>query len=138
TFFKKYTLKLESEIGLTIGTQQTPFFDYVLGGYGFNKINNFQHFFGYDFLSISGDSYVKGAATAEVEIFKKNYLNATANFANVGNNIFESDTWVSKPRFSGYALGYGIETIIGPIEIKHSWSPETKNHYTWLSLGYWF
>ena len=138
TFYKKISIKLQSELGLTIGEKATPYFKFILGGYGFAKINNFQPFFGYDFLSISGDSYIKGSATAEVEIFKKNYLNFTANYANIGNNIFESNRWISRPKFSGYALGYGIDSIIGPIEIKHSWSPETRDHYTWFTIGYWF
>lgn len=138
TFYNKFTFKLQSELGSTIGEKTTPYFDYILGGYGFNKINNFQPFFGYDFLSISGDSYIKGSAMAEVEIFKKNYINFTANYANIGSNIFESDQWISRPKYSGYAIGYGIESIIGPIEIKHSWSPETRDHYTWFSIGYWF
>jgi hypothetical protein len=33
------------------------------------------------------------------------------------------------------AFGYGLETVIGPIEIKHSWSPETQMGFTWFS---WF
>lgn len=138
TFFETVSIKLQSEFGSIVGEKNTPYFDYVLGGYGFYKINNFQPFFGYDFLSLKGDSYIKGSATAEVEVYKKNYLNFTANYANVGNNIFESDDWISRPKFSGYALGYGIDSIIGPIEIKHSWSPETRDHYTWFSVGYWF
>ncbi len=136
--FNKFSIKLQSEIGFAIGEKTIPYFDFVLGGYGFNKINNFQSFLGYDFLSLSGDSYIKSSAIFELEIFKKNYLNFTANYANLGNNIFESDEWVSKPKFSGYGFGYGYDSLIGPIEIKHSWSPETKDHHTWFSIGYWF
>jgi NTE family protein len=39
---------------------------------------------------------------------------------------------------TGYAFGYGYESLFGPLEIKHSWSPETRNHFTWISLGFWF
>jgi len=138
TFFKTVSIKLQSELGSTIGEKETPYFDFILGGYGFYKINNFQPFFGYDFLSLKGDSYIKGSVSAEIEVYKKNYVNFTANYANIGNNIFESDDWISRPKFSGYAIGYGIDSIIGPIEIKHSWSPETREHYTWFSVGYWF
>jgi NTE family protein len=42
---------------------------------------------------------------------------------------------VSLPKYSGYAMGYGLETIIGPIEIKHTWSPDQKG-YTWFSVGF--
>jgi NTE family protein len=45
---------------------------------------------------------------------------------------------VSLPKYSGYAMGYGLETIIGPIEIKHTWSPKPKNGYTWFSVGFYF
>jgi NTE family protein len=73
-----------------------------------------------------------------VEFFKKNHLNFTANFANIGNNIFVNDGWFQKPAFSGYAIGYGIESILGPIEVKQSWSPEAKESFTWISVGFWF
>lgn len=138
TFFQKLTLKIQSELGMNIGNKTTPYFDYFIGGYGFSKINNFQHFLGYDFLSLSGDSYIKGSATVEVEVFKKNYLNFTANYANIGDNIFDSDKWISYPKHSGYAFGYGLESIIGPMEVKYSWSPELKDNFLWFSIGYAF
>ncbi|MGX7667315.1 patatin-like phospholipase family protein [Flavobacterium pedocola] len=138
TFFKKITVKLQSEGGFAIGERSVPFHDFVLGGYGYNMINNFRHFYGYDFLSLSGDSYVKGEIGLDYEFYKKNHLNFSANYANIGNNIFESDQWVPKPAYSGYAFGYGMETLVGPIEIKHSWSPETHDHFTWFSVGFWF
>ncbi|MFT7250294.1 MAG: NTE family protein [Flavobacterium sp.] len=138
TFFQKVSLKFQSELGSIIGERSIPYFDFILGGYGYNKINNFQHFLGYDYLSLSGSSYIKGTAMVEYEILKKNYINITANYANIGNKIFESTDWFSYPKFSGYAVGYGYDSLIGPIEIKHSWSPETRDHFTWFSIGYWF
>jgi Ca2+-transporting ATPase len=36
------------------------------------------------------------------------------------------------------SLSPSQEVMIGPVEIKHSWSPETRNHYTWFSVGFWF
>ncbi|MDR6968682.1 NTE family protein [Flavobacterium arsenatis] len=134
----KFTFVLQAEGGFTVGEGTIPFLDFVLGGYGFNEINNFKHFYGYEPLSISGDSYLKSTFTLDYEIFKKNHLNFSANYANIGDNLFDSDEWYEKPRYSGYAFGYGLETIIGPIEIKHTWSPETKDHHTWFSVGFWF
>lgn len=134
----KFTVVAQTEGGFTIGDETIPFLDFVLGGYGFNKTNNFRQFYGYDFLSISGDSYVKATVTLDYEIFKKNHLNFSANFANIDYNLFESKDWYGKPKYTGYALGYGLETIIGPIEVKHTWSPETKDHHTWFSVGFWF
>lgn len=138
TIAKGLTIDLEAETGFALGENQVPTFDFMLGGYGYNITNSFVHLYGYDYLSISGNSYIKGAATLDYEFLKKNHLNFTANYANVGYNLYEEGLMFSWPRFSGYAVGYGMETIIGPVEIKHSWSPETHKHLTWVSVGYWF
>jgi NTE family protein len=138
TILKKATLKVQAEAGLTIGAESIPFFNFVLGGYGFTPLNNFKPFYGYDFLSIAGNSYLKSSATIDYEIFRKNHLNFSANFANVEDNYFESLDWISLPKYSGYAIGYGLETIIGPLEVKYSWSPETAKGFTWFSIGFWF
>jgi NTE family protein len=136
---KNGTIKLQTEGGFAIGERTISFFDFVLGGYGFAPLNNFKPFMGYEFLSIAGDSYVKGTVTADYEVYKKHHINFMANFANVGNRIFEhTSNWLSKPHYTGYGFGYGMETIIGPLEIKHSWSPETRDHHTWFSVGFWF
>jgi len=136
---KKITIKIENEGGFAIGERSVSFFDFVLGGYGFVSVNNIKPFIGYDFLSLSGDSYVKGTITVDYEIYKKHHINFISNFTNVGNRIFEhTKDWLSKPKYTGYSVGYGMESIIGPLEIKHSWSPETKDHHIWFSVGFWF
>ncbi|MBP6038642.1 MAG: patatin-like phospholipase family protein [Flavobacterium sp.] len=136
---KKLTIRSQSEVGFAIGERTISFFDFVLGGYGFVPANNFKPFFGYDFLSLAGDSYAKQTATIDYVLYKKHHINFTGNFANVGNRIFEhTEGWLKKPNYTGYAIGYGMESIIGPLEIKHSWSPETGNHFTWFSVGFWF
>lgn len=138
TFYNKFSLKLQTEGGFTIGESLNHTFDFVLGGYGFQKFNGFKPFYGYDFLDLSGDSYVKGSAALDYEFVKKNHLNFTANYSNIGNKIFDANQWFKRPNYSGYSFGYGMETLIGPIEIKHSWSPETNKHYTWFTVGFWF
>lgn len=136
--FNKATIKLNTEAGFSIGKESVPFFNFILGGYGYNTINNFRHFYGYDFLSIAANSYIKSSATFDYEFYKKNHINFSANFANLGDRLFETTDWISIPKYSGYAIGYGLETIIGPIEIKHSWSPENSKSYTWFSVGFLF
>jgi NTE family protein len=138
TFYKQFTLKIQSEAGFKIGNESVHFFDFILGGYGNNTINNFKHFYGYDFLNISADSFIKSCFTIDYEIFKRNHLNFSANYANVDNNLFETGHWFSKPKFSGYAIGYGYESVIGPIEIKYTWSPELPKGYAMINVGFWF
>lgn len=138
TLFKGFTLNLQSETGMIFGENAVPTFNFVLGGYGYYTTNNFRHFYGYDFMSLGGNSYIKGLITADYEFYRRHHLNLSANYANVGNNLYEDGKMLSLPQYSGYALGYGFETIIGPLEIKHSWSPETNKHFTWVSVGFWF
>jgi NTE family protein len=136
--FKDTSARFQTEAGFSIGNTSVPFFNFILGGYGYNAINNFKHFYGYDFLSLSANSYLKSSLTVDCEIFENNHINLTANFANVQDNLFRKVNWISVPKYSGYALGYGLETLIGPIEIKHSLSPETGKGLTWFSIGFWF
>lgn len=138
TFFKKLAINLQTEAGFAIGEKSVPYFDFVLGGYGFNTINNFSHFYGYDFLGIAADSYIKSSVTLDYEFIKKNHFNVSANFANIEDNLFDSTKWISAPKYTGYALGYGLETIIGPIELKYTWSPETGKGLVWFNVGFWF
>lgn len=138
TIFKNATIKLQTDAGFSFGNESVSFFNFVLGGYGYIPVNNFKYFYGYDYLSIAANSYIKSTGTIDYEFYKNNHFNFSANFANIGNKIFESVDWISVPKYSGYAVGYGLETVIGPIEIKHSWSPENAKGYTWFSVGFLF
>lgn len=136
--YKNVTLNVASEAGFSVGPRSISYFDFILGGYGFYEFANFRPFFGYDFLSLIGDSYIKAEATLDWQIIKKHHLNFTTNFANIGNRIFSDTDWIGKASYTGFALGYGMESILGPLEIKHSWSPETGNHFTWFNIGFKF
>ena len=138
TLWDKTTVQFQADAGLPIGKAGVPFFNFVLGGYGFNSINNFKPFYGYNFLTIAANSYIKLAGTIDYEFYRKNHLNFSANFANLDNNLFQSVDWIAFPKHSGYAIGYGLETVLGPVEIKYSRSPENAEGYTWVSVGFWF
>jgi NTE family protein len=138
TLFKNATVKFNTDAGFSFGNESVSFFNFILGGYGYNPINNFKYFYGYDYLSIAANSYIKSTGTIDYEFYKNNHFNFSANFANVGDRIFETVDWISIPKYSGYAVGYGLETRIGPIEIKHSWSPENAKGLTWFSIGFMF
>ncbi|TDE55047.1 patatin-like phospholipase family protein [Flavobacterium sp. GT3P67] len=138
TLFKNVTVKFHTDAGFSFGNESVSFFNFILGGYGYNPINNFKYFYGYDYLSIAANSYIKSTGTIDYEFYKNNHFNFSANFANVGDKIFETVDWISIPKYSGYAVGYGLETRIGPIEIKYSWSPENAKGYTWFSIGFMF
>ena len=133
--FGKFSGNLTTQGGFKIGEDTSPYLDFVLGGFGNNLINNFTSFYGYDYLSIPGNSFVKATLTFDYELFKKHHLIAAANLANVADNIFDSGEWITTPNYTGYALGYSIETFLGPIEAKYTWSPEVKKGVWFFNLG---
>ena len=136
--FHHITLSAASEIGFSVGPRSISYFDFILGGYGFYEFTNFKPFYGYDFLSLIGDSYIKAEAAIDWEIINKHHFNFSFNLANVGNRIFSDTDWIGNASYSGYAFGYGLESVFGPLEIKHSWSPETGKNYTWFNIGFRF
>lgn len=136
--FPKLVFKFDTDAGTAVGKESVPFLNFMLGGYGYAPINNFKPFFGYDFLSLGGNSYIKSSGTLDFEFYKRNHVNFTANYANIGSRIFSSLDWIALPTYSGYAIGYGLDAIIGPIEIKYSWSPELPKGFVWFGVGYVF
>lgn len=134
----KFAVNFESHGGFKIGEDSNNSLNFALGGYGNNFINNFVTFYGYDYISITGSGFVKGTINLDYEMFKNQYLILSANFANVGDNIFDNGNWFSSPEYSGYAIGCSTETFLGPIEVKYSWTPDTKSGKWFFNLGFWF
>ncbi len=134
----QFTLVTEISGGFKIGGEDIRSLDFSLGGYGNKKINNLVPFYGYDFISIGGDGYVKADVLLDFEFHKKNHINIGANIANASYDLFTTGEWLSSPEFTGYAIGYGLETILGPLQLKYTYSPEIKVNEWFISLGFWF
>ena len=132
------SVRITNEGGFSLGNSGVEVFDFMLGGYGNDFINNIKPFYGYDFLNISADSYIKGSLDIDFRPFKNNHIIASANFANVEDGLFSSGNWFSMPDYTGYGLGYGLETFLGPMEAKYTYSPELGESYWFFSLGFWF
>lgn len=137
TFWDKLTFQLTSEFGLTLGEEDSEVFDYRLGGYNQNYINNFYGLYGYDIAELSNQSFLKSELDIRYQIFDKNYISFIANYARINDN-FLNRLELFKGLKSGYAVGYGLETFLGPIELKYSWSPDHTKNYWLFNLGFWF
>ncbi|MEM6516787.1 MAG: patatin-like phospholipase family protein [Bacteroidota bacterium] len=137
-FSDRLSLNVMTSGGFTIGDGGTDLLGFALGGYGNNFINNFIPFLGYDFISLTGDSFVKAYGSLDYELFKKHHLTFEVNWANVEDDIFETGEWFTLPDYRGYAMGYGIETFLGPIQVKYSFSPEQDESVWYFALGFWF
>ncbi|MEZ4801795.1 MAG: patatin-like phospholipase family protein [Gelidibacter sp.] len=134
----KLSVNILAQGGFRIGENSPPSLNFGLGGYGNNFINNYISFYGYDYVSLIGNSFVKSTLTFDYEIFKKNHITVATNIANVEDNLFDSGEWIKKLDYSGIAIGYGIETFLGPLEAKYTYSPEIKRSYWFFNLGFWF
>ncbi|SFC93432.1 patatin-like phospholipase family protein [Algibacter pectinivorans] len=134
----KVAFNIKTSGGFKLGDKSNRTLDFALGGYGNDLINNFIPFLGYDFISLTGNSYVKASFLADYELIKKHHLTLEGNWANVDDNIFDSGEWFSLPDYRGYALGYGIESVIGPLQVKYSYSPEQRASNWFFTIGFWF
>ncbi len=136
TFGDKLTAHIISEVGFTIGENNDRVLNFHLGGNNENFINNFTSFYGYDVGDLSSEAYVKSALTLRYEFVKKNYLSFTANAARAEEDLIENGLFFNTK--TGYAVGYSLESFLGPVEIKYTWSPDTNQNIWFFNIGYWF
>src|SRR5699024_2739789 len=134
----KLRFLVESETGFRLGNSKMSALDFFLGGYGNHYVNNIQAFMGYDFLAQSGNSYIKSLAQLDYRLFPKNHLMLGYNIANIGDDLYEDGKIFDGPDYTGFSLGYGIESFLGPLEVFYSYSPETSESIWFFSLGLWF
>jgi len=135
---RNVSLNAETEGGFKLGTSPVTSFDFILGGFGNDLINNYVPFFGYEFLSLPGNSFVKAYARLDYNFSPKSHLLISANIANVDDDLFRTGEWFTTPNFSGYGIGYGLESFLGPIQIYYSFSPQINEATLFFSVGYWF
>ncbi len=137
TFWDKLTFQYTSDAGFTLGEEDSQVFDYRLGSYNKNYINNFYPMYGYDVAALSNQSFLRSEVEFRYKIFDKNHAILTANYARIAKNVLDKFELFEDIK-SGYAIGYGLETLLGPIELKYSWSPNHNKKYWLFNLGFWF
>jgi NTE family protein len=137
TFFDTLTFQNTNAAGLTLDSPASNVFDFYVGGYNQNYINTFISLYGYEFAELSGNSFLKSEFLFRYQFIDKNYISFIANYARLDDNVL-GDVDFFKDIMSGYAIGYSVDSFLGPIELKYSWSPETKQRAILFNLGYWF
>ncbi|NJB81338.1 patatin-like phospholipase family protein [Wenyingzhuangia aestuarii] len=125
---------------LSITHRELDNFNYSLGGYGNNFINNFIPFYGYSFSELEANSFLKTTGSLRYRFYKKNYIDFVANYALIADDVLEF--LEHKPFFtnanSGYAIGLSSDTFLGPFDLRYAWSPENKFSSIYFSAGFWF
>lgn len=137
SFKRNFTFLFESEAGFTLGDVNSKTFDFLLGGYNQNFINNFIPFYGYDINALSEQTFLKSTFNLRYGVTDKQFIHFLANYARVDSSVLKGGDLFNDTK-SGYALGYSINSIIGPVDLKYSWSPDTKKYYWYFNLGFWF
>ncbi len=136
--FGQLSLRARADVGITIGDLDNTAFSFLLGGYGNRPINNITAFYSMDYLTVSGDAMIRTLFEIDYEVFKKTHVMFSANFASVEDNLFESSDWFSKAQFTGYAIGLGAETFLGPISLRYSFTPQDREPILFVNVGYRF
>ena len=137
TFGNKFTTHIISEAGVTIGENSNRVHNFHLGGNNENFVNNFTSFYGYDVGDLSEQAYLKSALTLRYELFTKNHILFTANAARAEEDLINQGSIFDNTKL-GYAVGYSIESFLGPMEVKYTWSPDTNQDFWFFNIGYWF
>ncbi len=137
TFFDKFTLQLGTSGGVSLGGDTSQSLNFFIGGNGTNYLPQFIPFYGYEIAELSANSYLMSSAKVQVEIFKDNYISFVKNVANVRNDLYKGHD-ILKSTNNGYGVSYGIDSLLGPIEIHYTWSPDHNSKLWYVNLGYWF
>ena len=138
TFWDRLTFQYTNDAGFTFENPESEVFDFYMGGYNQNYINTFVPMYGYEFAQLSGNSFLRSEFLLRYRIATNHYASFIANYGRVDENVFSDGRDLFEDVLSGYAIGYSLDTILGPIEIKYSWSPENSDRYWLFNLGFWF
>ncbi len=137
TFIKKLSTVIYAEGGVKVEGNKSTSFDFFVGGYGFKEENNLVSLYGFDNLSLRGNTFLKATLELDYNVYKKVHVNFSANIANVGDDLFVTNEWIDRVDYSGYAIGFAWDTFMGPIEAKYSFSPNQKSIW-YVVVGYSF
>jgi NTE family protein len=137
TFFKRLTFQNTNEAGFTLNNPVSNVFDFYLGSYNQNFINTFVSLYGYNFAELSDNSFIKSELNLRYRFYDRHYASFIANYARLEDNVFKNLELFDNIK-SGYAVGYSYDSLIGPLEVKYTWSPDTKEGLWLFNLGFWF
>lgn len=148
----KFTLRTHLYTSLNFYDKELNFpYAVNLGGYGKNYINNNIRFYGsylsqgmLGYRTISEDNFIFGEFTAvpridlQYELFENHFVLLGGNVAYLSNEVEDPFNPASASLLGGFAVEYGINTIVGPISVAVH---KSTNHSQWigyLNIGYWF
>lgn len=135
---QKTAFNIEFGGGFKLGSRGSTPLDFALGGYGFKEMNNIIPLLGYNPLSLRGNSFLNSTLTIDYNFIRKNHLNLSATIVNVGDDLFQTGEWLEGITHYSIAIGYGLESLLGPMEVKFAYVPDEVYRNWHVALGYRF
>jgi len=117
-------------VGGLLGVEASPY-RYYLGGNNLNLINNFKPFIGLSMGEFAATNIAFANLYWQRRFFKNQYLTISSNAAYL-QHAFETGYLA----IYSLGFGYGIDTVLGPIELTYGRS--NKGGALYFNLGYWF
>lgn len=127
---ERWMLGHHASLGALFGEKAAPY-RYYVGGNNLNIINNFKPFLGLRLGELAATRMAFGNTYLQRRILKNHYVSLIANAAYLKNAFEDGNRFIY-----GAALSYGLDTVLGPIELTYAKSNEGGALY--FNLGYWF
>lgn len=126
----RIVLGSSASLGGLLGEDAPPY-RYYIGGNNLNLINNFKPFLGLNLGEFAATRFAYGQMYLQRRFFKNQYLSLIGNAA-FFKNAFEK----GERLIYGAGISYGLDTVLGPIELTYGYCNEGGALY--FNLGYWF
>lgn len=109
---------------------------FILGGFVEQDFMNYSRFYGLPFIYGAGDNLMLVGGKLQARLLRNHYLSGFFNVANVTDDFNELRLF--KYSYTGYGLGYGYDSPLGPVIGLWTYSPNSKSGLFNVSLGFWF
>jgi len=132
---KRWTLRPRINAGFSLG--QGVYFSqlFLLGGQGSSYLPGMVSFTGLNIAQLSGTQLLASRVKLQYNFYKKHYILATVDLANVSAKIDE--LFIFDRGAMGYGLTYGYDSFFGPVELSVMGS-NYRGFSGFLNLGFWF
>lgn len=108
----------------------------ALGGKYFGRFLAQQMpFAGIDNIEIMDNSVLVGSLKIRQRLWTKHYISLTGNVALSNNNFFDL---LEDKCIYGFSLGYGVDSMFGPLEASLGYSNQCKGVGFYVNLGFYF
>ncbi len=120
----------------TIGPDAPFAYSIFLGSMGENYTQSIFPFIGYRYMELFGRNALTARADLWYEAFDNHFFTLHANIGKLEPTI--GDLYSSDVLLDGYALSYGYNSPIGPLELFVARSTNHSDWLTYVRLGFWF